>query len=235
VTPSPQRISVVIPTLHEEEYIKRLLIRLVNMKPQPEIIVVDSDIKDTTVNIAREYTPKVYKSPERGISKARNLGARKAEGDILVFLDADVTPPLDLTEKLLKSFEDESVVGVTCNIMPAEPTPVENAFFKFYNLLLKFCSLFVPHSRGELLAARRDAFFKVGGFNEELSCLEDHDLAMRLSKLGRFIYNDDMVVYESMRRFRKLGIRKVLSSWIANYLWLTIFGKPKDSEWRPIR
>jgi len=226
---------VVIPTFQEEEYIERLLNRLARVVPPPEIIVIDSDVEDTTVNLARKYTSKVYRSLKRGISRARNLGAEKAEGEILVFLDADVTPPLNFTEKLYEVFRDKTIVGVTCNIMPAKPTPAENAFFKFYNLLLRAVSFAVPHSRGEFFAVRKIAFFAVGGFNEELTCLEDHDLARRLSKLGRFHFVDDLVVHESMRRFRKLGLWKVLRSWTLNYLWLLLSGMPKDSEWRPIR
>jgi len=228
-------VSVVIPTFREEKYIAATLSKLVNIKSSIEIIVVDGNSEDNTVKIAKRFTNRVYQIQERGISKARNYGARRANGDILVFLDADVNPPPDFVETVLKTFNDETVVGATCYIMPAQPRFAETVFFLFYNLLILLCSSFKPHSRGEFFSVRRREFLKANGFDESMPCLEDHDLAYRLSKRGKFVFIRGLTVYESLRRFRKLGLFKVVRTWLIDYLSFMLRRKTISRVWQPIR
>jgi len=228
-------VSVIIPTFREEKYIAAILSKLVNIKSSIEIIVVDGNSEDNTVKIAKRFTNHVYQIPERGISKARNYGARKANGDILVFLDADVNPPPDFVETVQKKFNDETVVGATCYIMPARPRFTETIFFLFYNLLILLCSSLKPHSRGEFFAVRKREFLKANGFDERMPCLEDHDLAYRLSKRGKFVFIRELTVYETLRRFRKLGLFKVVRTWFIDYLYFKLRGKPMSRIWQPIR
>ncbi|MEM2875747.1 MAG: glycosyltransferase [Candidatus Bathyarchaeia archaeon] len=229
------RVSVIIPAFKEERYIGRLLKNVLNLKPRAEVIVVISGESDRTAEVARQYLDNVFVIDEYGISVARNYGARVSNGDILLFIDADVTLPEDTMETLIKTFRDEEVVGATCKIMPYKAKFCERAFFIFYNLLLRLTTFFKPHSRGEFLAVRRRPFFTVGGFNERMMCLEDHDLAIRLSKVGRFKFLDSLTIYESMRRFRKLGSMKVILIWLINYCSYLIKGKPIYSIWQPVR
>ena len=229
------RISVVVPTFMEEHYIATLLSRLTKIKPSLEIVVVDSVSQDKTTEIAKRFTEKVYQIRERGIAKARNYGANHASGSLIVFLDVDVKLPTDFAEKLHEAFKDAKVVGATCHIMPEHGTFFERVFFKFYNLLIRITAKFKPHARGEFFAVRKKEFMQVGGFDESLSCLEDHDLAHRLSKLGKFAFINDLTVYESMRRFRKIGFSKVVSTWIIDYTFLSLRGKPLSKVWQPVR
>jgi glycosyltransferase involved in cell wall biosynthesis len=229
------RISVVIPTFMEEHYIATLLSQLAKTEPPIEIVVVDSLSQDKTAEIAKRFTKKVYQIKERGIAKARNYGANHASGSLIVFLDADVKLPPNFAEKLYETFKDAKVVGATCNIMPGHGTFFEKAFFKFYNLLIRITAKFEPHSRGEFFAVRKADFIRVGGFDERLPCLEDHDLANRLSKIGKFVFMGDLTVYESMRRFRKTGFSRVVGTWIVDYVFLLIHGKPLSKVWQPIR
>jgi len=228
-------ISVVIPTFQEGRYLARVLSRVNEAKPPVEIVVVDSGSKDNTVEIAKQFTEKVYPIRERGISKAKNYGAQQANGEILIFLDADVKPPEDFAEKVRGAFNDTTVVGATCHIVPEHPNLSEAIFFQFYNLLIRICSKLKPHSRGEFLAVKKGSFLAVGGFDETMPCLEDHELAHRLSKLGKFVFIKDLVVYESLRRFRKLGFFKVVGTWITDYISYMLRGKPISKVWSPVR
>jgi len=229
------RISAVIPTFMEERYIASLLSRLAKIEPKIEIIVVDSVSQDKTAKIAKHFTEKVYQIKERGIAKARNHGASHASGSLLLFLDTDVKLSTDFADKLYETFKDAKVVGATCHIMPEHGTFLEKAFFRFYNILLQATSKFKPHSRGEFLAVRKREFMRVGGFDESLPCLEDHDLAHRLSRFGKFVFIKDLTVYESMRRFRKTGFSRVVGTWITDYLFLLLHGKPLSKVWHPVR
>ena len=235
-SPEKSMVSIIVPTFQEGEYITNTMLNLRKAaKDFPiEIIVVDGGSVDDTVEKAKNFTNKVYRIG-RGIAKARNFGAKHSNGDILLFMDADVILPNGFAEKLVETFRNPKVVGATCNIMPLKPNFSEKIFFYFYNGLLRFISRFKPHSRGEFLAVRKSAFFAINGFNENLPCIEDHDLAIRLSKIGKFVYIKDLTVFESMRRFRKLGFPRVIYTWFIDYLFYTIRKKPVSKEWKAIR
>jgi len=229
------RISVIIPTLEEEAYIEAILSKLKAVKPSVEIVVVDGGSHDKTVELARRFAKKVFQTVKSGIAAGRNYGATKANGDILVFMDTDVRFRGNLFEKVQNAFNDPIVVGATCNIMPFSNKPAENAFFAFYNQLIRFTAPFKPHSRGEFLAVRKTAFESVHGFDESMPCLEDHDLANRIAKFGKFVFISDLTVYESMRRFRKLGFKRVIGTWFIDYVAFVIRGKPVSATWKPVR
>jgi len=228
-------VSVIIPTFQEEKYITALLVRLSKLKPQVEVIVVDGCSSDKTVQIARGFTNKVYQIHERGISRAKNYGAKKANSNILVFIDADVQPSPDFVKKVLNTFNNATVVGATCNVMPSQAKFSEFFFSRFYNFLIRVVSRFKPHSQGKFFAVRREFFYRVNGFNENLPCLEDHDLAFRLSSLGKIVFIRDLTVYEFPRRFRKLGLFKVVTIWVMDYAFYMLRGRPISNIWPSLR
>jgi glycosyltransferase involved in cell wall biosynthesis len=229
------KISVIIPTLQEQDYIGSTLSRLSQVRPPVEVIVVDGGSSDKTLLIARRFTNKVYRTSKRGISYGRNYGGQKANGDVLVFLDSDVTFPLNFSEKIIQTFKDSTVAGATCNIMPWQSQSGARTFFKIYNMMIRASCKFKPHSRGEFFAVRRSAFQIAKGFDESMPCLEDHDLANRLSRVGRFVFISDLTVYESLRRFRRLGFSRVIATWVMDYVSFVFRGKPVSPEWQPIR
>jgi len=229
------RISVVVPTFQEEKYLVKTLPKLVCLKPAVEIIVVDGLSGDRTIDVARRFTSKVFQMGGRGIAKAKNYGAKQADGEIIVFLDADVNVPKELVNEVLTVFSDSSVVGVTCNVLFVQPRFHEAVFSRFYNFLVQASFWFKPHCQGKFLAVRKNVFLEVGGFDESMPCLEDHDLAFRLSKLGRFVFIKGLTVYEFPRRFRKLGLLRVVGTWMMDYLSFVFRGKPRTKVWQPVR
>ena len=236
------KISIVIPTFKEAKYIDQTLNSIEKLHGDIEAILVEtvSDETSDIEKIVKEHkNVQLYKIKERGIAKAKNYGAQKARGSILLFLDADVFVTKDVVEKVSQVFKDATVIGATCNNYPIEPKFSELLFFKFYNALVKLV-LSLPlmkfkHSRGEFIAVRKAHFNKIGGFNEHLVCLEDADLAHRLSMLGKFIFIRDLVVYESMRRIRKLGLFRTIMLWFKNWLFYVIRNGVIIKEWEPIR
>ena len=92
------RYSIIIPTLNEEKLLPKLLEQLVNSRireiSEYEIIISDGGSSDATVEIALKYADKVIvhnSNHKQNIAEGRNKGAENAGGDILIFLNGDIT------------------------------------------------------------------------------------------------------------------------------------------------
>lgn len=99
--------SIIIPTYNERQYIGPCLQSILNQsfpRSQFEIIVADSHSSDGTAEIAARLADKVLTIPRKGIAHARNAGAKEAAGDLLVFVDADVTLHPDFLTAISKAF-----------------------------------------------------------------------------------------------------------------------------------
>ena len=89
-------ISIIIPTLKEDQFLERTLENLKTLQLPHEIIITDGGSADRTLETARKYTDKivVWDQPRRQtFGEAKNAGAEIANGKFLVFIDADVIVP----------------------------------------------------------------------------------------------------------------------------------------------
>ncbi len=100
------KISIIIPTYNEEKVLIECLDSLSKQTLTDfEIIVVDDGSVDKTLQVLSElriknYELRILKQNHKGAGAARNLGAGKAKGEILVFVDADMTFEKDFLKKL---------------------------------------------------------------------------------------------------------------------------------------
>ncbi len=107
-------LSIIIPAHNEEKYIGACLQSIKNQKfLDYEIIVVCDSCTDKTNQIAQKYTKKVYEIKKKNVSCARNIGARKATGNILVFLDADSVIVPNLLVEINAAIKNGYIGGVT--------------------------------------------------------------------------------------------------------------------------
>ena len=106
-------ITVVIPVYNEEKSIARCLISLQGQTLKPiEIVVVDDGSTDRTVALVKKFPVALVKQNHQGPGAARNLGAKRAKGNILVFVDADMTFAPDFVEKLTTPIRNDKTKGV---------------------------------------------------------------------------------------------------------------------------
>jgi glycosyltransferase involved in cell wall biosynthesis len=101
------KVSIVIPTYNEERVIKDCLKSISNQSyKNVETIVVDDGSSDKTWNILNDLKNnanlKIFRQNHKGVGASRNLGARHAEGNILVFVDADMTFDKNFLRNLVK-------------------------------------------------------------------------------------------------------------------------------------
>lgn len=200
-----ESISVVVPTLNEEAYLPGLLKSVAAQEPRPlEVIVVDGGSTDRTVELAGSLGAKLVEEPSN-IAEARNIGARAAGGDYLLFLDADTVLPPGFMRAL------EQLGPVECAIF--RPEPLEPSFLGRLGCVLGWllCRLkvFNPCYAGVLI--RKDVFRAVGGFRPELAYNEDLDFLRRLVRAGTKIkYPKHIYLFNSVRRWVEEGQLRLL-------------------------
>jgi predicted glycosyltransferase involved in capsule biosynthesis len=81
----------------------------------------------------------------------------------------------------------------------------------------------------------RRAFDSTGGYDETLAAGEDFDLYYRIKRIGTTKFRSDLVVFESPRRYRKYGYRKVIWDWGKNSLSVFFLNKSISKTWDPVR
>ena len=135
---------------------------------------------------------------------ARNLGASRAEGSVLLFVDADVEVRADAVARIRSRFEADP--GLTALFGSYDDSPsAPGVVSGFRNLLHHHVHQNAPGPATTfwtgLGAVRRDAFESVGGFDESVEFMEDIDLGMRLSAAGARIELDPLVQGTHLKRW----------------------------------
>lgn len=239
-------ISIIIPTLNEESVLERTLKNLKQGNSFPfEIIVSDGKSTDRTCEIAEQNFVRVEKytgQKRQTIAGGKNLGARVAKYDYFLFQDADVIipDPEQFFCRTVKFFENEpELVGITVSlrVLPEYETIFDRFMFKCINLLFIFQNNILRQgaASGEFQMIKRDAFYKLNGYNEKLVVAEDIDMFARLAKIGKTRMVQELTVFHTGRRAHKIGWPRLLMTWWINAFSLFFFKKSASKEWRSIR
>lgn len=234
--------SIVIPTLNEEKYLPLLLSDLQNQSFRDfEVIVVDALSKDETLAKARGFETKIpslciIKSDRPNVSIQRNVGAREARGKWLIFMDADDRVDKfylkEMEKKLKKSHAD-----IFTNWSDVDsPDKTSELLIDVINIGIEI-GKFVryPVANGALIGIKKAIFDKVGGFNPDMSYLEDTEFVNRAYKKGyKFhIFHNPKYTY-SLRRYRKYGIWKSVKKEIELQLKTITKMEINDKKERPM-
>ncbi|MFZ6645817.1 glycosyltransferase family 2 protein [Undibacterium sp. TJN25] len=191
-------ISVIIPAFNAAKTISRAIesVRIQAMESLEILVIDDGSVDDTYAVVSSLVMPnenfRVLKMPKNsGVSAARNMGIRHAEGKFLAFLDAD---DIWLSGKLKQQIDaiklDPQITLVSCNsILISESgehlkeghvnrQPVEGS--EAWKTLLIYNFLPTP-----TVLTYRHLVTSLGGFDETLAVGEDLDLWIRLAFLGK--------------------------------------------------
>lgn len=184
-----KKVSIIIPTYNEEKYLHACLSSILDInypKDGVEIIVVDNGSTDKTVDIAMDFGAKILEDSSKNVSGLRNLGAEKATGEVLAFVDADCIVSKDWLTKAAIYFNNINIVAWgSPPVLPEKQTWVQKTWFliryKEDNVQdvdwLETMNLFV----------RKEQFLAISGFNENLITCEDVDFSYRIRKHGRIV------------------------------------------------
>ncbi len=241
------KYSIIIPTLNEEKLLPNLLKQLSNpefkKKYNYEIIVSDGGSKDKTVEIARKSSDivKVHSANKKqNIAEGRNIGADCAHSGIFIFFNGDIIiPDIDYFFNYVENkFLNSDYLAMTCmvKVFPEEEILADKIFQTIFNIYFKFLNFIgVGMGRGECQVIRKEIFYRFNGYNEDLAAGEDFDLYKRIRKEGKILFSKDLIIFESPRRFRKLGYKNVSWVWIKNGFSVFFKGKAISKEWEQIR
>lgn len=213
----PLKVSVVIPVYNEEKYIGACLESLLNQKDAAdEIIVVNNNSTDNSVEIIKQFPVKLINETQQGITPARNRGFNEARYEIIARTDADTVLPPNWIKRIKKSFAaDEKLVAMSG---PAEfydlPELIQNRHLETKNTWLKIIKTYnrvvkrlLKHDclYGPNYALRRSAWDEI----KDTVCLDDRqvhedlDLAIHLAPLGTIKFYRTLTVSSSVRRWKK--------------------------------
>jgi len=226
------KFSVVIPTYNETKYISKALYALKNQTFKDfEIIVKDGQSQDETVKIAKRFTKKVVSIQDRSAGDARNQGAQYAEGDILLFMDADTVLPPETLAHFCELMGDEGVVGASCRKVPQSGSIGDRLLYEFVNISTFVSAMMgLGGAHGNCMIIKRTVFERIGGFNPNIIVAEEQELVRRASKFGRYVFLLDHCVFENPRRLQKWGRLRLYRAWFVGMFKSFKAGKKQAYE-----
>lgn len=195
------KISIIIPVLNEENYIKKVLERISKNASScqiVEILVVDGGSTDNTKWVASTLGARVISS-KKGRAAQMNLGANISTGDILYFLHVDTLPPKHFDSDIIKSYTEGFEVG--CFRMQFDS---RHPFLRFFSWCTRI-NMQICRGGDQSLFISRALFKKSNGFDESYKIYEDNEFVRRIYKLARFKVLPN-AVKTSARRYHNRGM-----------------------------
>lgn len=185
-----QQVTAVVPVYNEERCIKDCILSLKNQTIAVEIVIVDDGSTDQTVAICESLGVRVLRQKHKGPGAARNLGARKASGNILVLGDADMTFTPEYVERLIEPIVDNQAIA-TCH-WNERVANWENPWARCqtYDLGLpdrRRQPLDMPAGEQIYRAVKKDFFLKHGGHSEKRSWGEDSSIYLKTGVLADIV------------------------------------------------
>jgi len=188
------RLSIIVPVHNAHATLAECLAGLGQSSRAPDqVLVVDDGSTDDSMEIARAHGATLVVEPAavapRGAAWARNRGAERANGDVLVFIDADVVVHPDTLERMAAEFTREPALSALFGSYDEQPRCTDIPSY-FKNLMHHYV-----HQHGRRVASsfwtgcgavKRAPFLTSGGFDERYQrpSIEDIELGVRLHRAG---------------------------------------------------
>ena len=210
------KISIIIPTYNECQYLPLLISDLAIINEESELIIVDCNSTDKTKEIANIYGAKIYKSNKKNRGLQLNIGAKMAEGEWFIFIHADSRLSKDWLEKV------KSVIRNNSNFVYFFKFKVNNKkiIYRFLEIFVNFRSYIFNDPYGDQgLLIQRTTYFKNKGY-QEIPLMEDLDFIKRLKNKVTFKMLS-IPIYTSSRKWEKTNIIfQAIKNWNFRRRWL---------------
>lgn len=212
-------VSIIVVNWNGKKHLSYCLSSLKRINyPKFEVILVDNNSNDGSVEFVRENFPKVkiiQNKTNLGFAEANNIGTRKAKGKHLLFLNNDTKIKPNFLDKLVSRMEEDSTIGMCQSklLLMDEPTKLDvsggyltsTGFLKHIGLdeidrgqYNQEKEIFSP--RGACMLIRCDLVKRIGGFDKDFfAYFEETDLAWRVWLAGyRIVYIPRSVIYHKV-------------------------------------
>ena len=181
-------LSVIVPVRNGQDTMRGCLESLfASAYRNFEVIVVDDGSTDSTGTIVSGYPCRLLSTAHAGPAAARNCGVEHASGDILLFLDADVTVRADSLGRVVSILDESPQIDALFGSYGKQTIP-DNVVSVYKNLLHHYTHQTAQREAATFHTAfgaiRRASFHRVGGFDRRYRFLEDVELGMRLHQAG---------------------------------------------------
>lgn len=195
------KLSIIIPTLNEAKNLPLLLSDLAEIREKAEILIIDSNSKDATKDIASIYSTKYFNTSNKNRGLQLNIGAKEAMGDWLLFIHADsrLNPKWSEVLKLILSNKIKFIYFFKFRVNS------KRLIYRFLELVVNFRTLFFKTPYGDQgLLIHKEIFFKYGGY-KNIPLMEDIDFINRIK--GKEILNSlNRPIFTSSRKWEKRNI-----------------------------
>ncbi|MDX2080265.1 MAG: glycosyltransferase [Terrimicrobiaceae bacterium] len=241
--PSYPKASVVVCSYNGAKTLDRCLESLKHVDyPDYEVILVDDGSKDNTQEIAARHPWIVnIRQENKGLSYARNVGARAAKGEVIVYTDSDCMADPDWLYYLIGTLLSGDYAGVGGpNISPPAENWVQACVAAApggpSHVLLT--DVVAEHIPGCNMAFHRWAFEQVGGFDPEYrKAGDDVDFCWRLQQSGGVIAFSPAAIVWHYRRFTLQAFRKQQEGYgeaesMLRFQHLVFFGPTGTAKWK---
>jgi GT2 family glycosyltransferase len=210
-------VTVVVCSRDRAAFLRAALAAVTaSLRPQDELVVVDSASTDTEVAVvAAQSGARVLRAAAPGLGRARNVGWRAASRPLVAFTDDDCAPNADWTAQVEAAFADDTVGYAFGQVVGGEGAgePLSLADSTVARRV-------EPHERadglghGANMSCRRAALADVDGFDDELGAgarfpaAEDTDLVLRLQRAGwAGVFRPESIVAHHQWRDRLPALR----------------------------
>ena len=202
------KVSVIVPAFNEEKFIGACIESLQNQTVKAdEIIVVDNNCTDKTIEIASKYDVRVVKESRQGMTYSRAKGFSSAKSEILARCDADSVLPPNWIERIEYNFTKRRHIDALIGLNTVYDFPIKNV--KLINkasvYLIKEIAGHYPLF-GSSMAMTKKIWEEIKDdlCNDNFEYHEDVDISVHIHKLGGIIVFDPHFESQfSARRFKR--------------------------------
>lgn len=191
--------SIIIAEKNESENIEKCIMSILNQNEKKiELIIVDDNSKDDSVNVIKKYCKdrkiKLIQSRKNlGKSEARNLAISKAKANFIFFIDGDCIADKNWITEGLKLFKNEKISGIEGKV-----------YYGSKNYNPTYSNRIVENTKGNEfmtcnMAYKKEALLE-NKFNPTFKKHQDRELALKIKRFGKIIFSSKMIVYHQPKK-----------------------------------
>lgn len=208
------RMSVVVCTHNGSRTLRECLEGVTRLRyPDYEVLVIDDGSRDNSADIAAEFDVRLIRTPNQGLSAARNLGARESTGEIIAYIDDDATPDRDWLTYLALTYANGDFVAVGGpNIPPAGDGLIADCVARAPGgpMHVMLTDRVAEHIPGCNMSFDRLRLLEIGGFDTQFRVAgDDVDVCWRLQERGwQLGFSPSAVVWHHRRNSVKTYLKQ---------------------------